>query len=434
MSLLRLSHILDQRRALAAVGLAVVAFAVYNANMRSIGAGDTFPARYLPLSFWRTGTLHLERFDTEMNTGHGLVYWTLQMNGHEESAYPIVTPVLIAPLYAPAAYYLSRTGWDIHRVKAISGVMEKLCASLIAAASVAVIYLVLLGIASPRTALILTIAYAFGTNTWVTSSQALWQHGLGELLLATVLYAAGRAVERPRWSIVAGLCCALMAFNRPGDGMMVIAVSAYFLQARTWKPFLIPAAALSAALLGYNVVVYGAPTGGYAYLNPYSFAFDTFPNGVAGLLVSPAKGLFVFSPFLLLLIAVSPWRFCEAGQKRLAALLIAGLISEIIVYGRTQWDGGFCFGPRYFSGLLPAMIWLIAPLAGSMRRPLRFAFVALIAVAIGVQAAGAFFYPSSGIDEVYRHEHWTLWHPLYNTVIRDIRAGRMPPTLFDDRK
>ena len=262
MFLLRLSRVFHQRRTLAALGLAVVAFVVYNANLRLIDSGDTFPARYLPLAIWRTGTLHLDLFNTEMNTGYSPVYWTVRLRGHDQSAYPIVTPVLVTPLYAPAAYYLSRTGWNPQRVRVISAVMEKLCASLIAATSVAVMYLVLLGIASPRTALILTIAYAFGTNTWVTSSQAMWQHGLGELLLATVLYAAPRAEERPRWSFVAGVCCALMAFNRPADGIMVMAVSAYFLRARMWKAFLIPAAALSAALLAYNVLVFGAATAG----------------------------------------------------------------------------------------------------------------------------------------------------------------------------
>jgi hypothetical protein len=55
---------------------------------------------------------------------------------------------------------------------------------------------------------------------------------LGELLLAVVLYAAARAEERPLWSVVAGICCALMVFNRPGDGLMVIMVSAFFLQAK----------------------------------------------------------------------------------------------------------------------------------------------------------------------------------------------------------
>src|ERR1019366_10555823 len=236
MALLQPERAFDRRRVLAAIGLAVIAFVVYNANLRPIAEGDSFPARYLPLAIWRTGTLHLELFDKAMNTGHGLVYWTMPMRGHEVSRYPIVTPLLVTPLYAPAAYYLSTSGWNSRQVKKVSGAMEKFSASLIAAVSVAIMYLVLIGMASPRTALILTIAYAFGTNTWVTSSQALWQHGTGELLLAIVLYAAPRAAERARWSNVAGICCALMAFNRPADGMMAIAVSAYFvLQAKTWK-------------------------------------------------------------------------------------------------------------------------------------------------------------------------------------------------------
>ncbi len=433
MALLQPERALDRRRVLAAIGLAVIAFVVYNANLRPIAEGDSFPARYLPLAIWRTGTLHLELFDKAMNTGYGFVYWTMPLRGHEVSRYPIVTPLLVTPLYAPAAYYLSETGWDSRRVKKVSAAMEKLSASLIAAVSVAIMYLVLIGIASPRTALILTIAYAFGTNTWVTGSQALWQHGTGELLLAVVLFAAPRAAERARWSNVAGICCALMAFNRPADGMMAIAVSAYFvLQAKTWKPFLATAVTMSAVWLAYNVAVYGAVTGGYASMSAGHYVSDTMLDGVAGLLVSPTKGLFVFSPFLLLLLAASPKRFPEDTQKRLAVLLLAGLICELIVYSRTQWAGGFCFGPRYFSGSLPAMIWLIAPLVDSMKRPLRFAAVALIAVAIAFQAAGAFYYPSSGMDVVYAQEHWTLWHPKYNTVLRDFHAGRIGQTMFDD--
>lgn len=431
MSLLRISRAFRQRRASAALGLAVVAFAVYNANLRVIDSGDTFPARYLPLAIWRTGTLHLDLFKTEMNAGHSYVYWTASLRGHDYSNYPIVTPVLVTPLYAPAAYYLSTTGWNARRVKVASGVMEKLCASLIAAASVAVMYLALLRITPPRNALLLTIAYAFGTNTWVTSSQALWQHGVGELLLATVLYAAVRAGEHSRWCFLAGVCCSLMVFNRPGDGIMAMAVSAYFLQPRMWKAFLIPAAALSAVLLAPNVVIFGGVTGGYVYTNPGRDVSHTIAEGVAGLLVCPAKGLFIFSPFLLLLLAASPRRFHDAGQKRLAALLIVGLVCELVVYGRAQWVGGLCFGPRLLSGSLPAMIVLIAPLAASMRRPLRLGFIALIAISIALQAAGAFYYPSSGVDGTYVLQPWTLWHPLYNTVIRDIRSGPMTLPNFE---
>jgi 4-hydroxybenzoate polyprenyltransferase len=46
------------RRA-AALLLGLLCLLVYNANLRWIGAGDTFPARYLPLGIWRHGTLEV---------------------------------------------------------------------------------------------------------------------------------------------------------------------------------------------------------------------------------------------------------------------------------------------------------------------------------------------------------------------------------------
>jgi hypothetical protein len=103
MSILPTSRVVHQRPLLAALGLAVVAFVVYNTNLRLIDAGDTFPARYQPLAFWRTGTLHLDLFAKPMNTGYSTVFWTVRLRGHDESNYPIVTPVLVTPLYAPAA-------------------------------------------------------------------------------------------------------------------------------------------------------------------------------------------------------------------------------------------------------------------------------------------------------------------------------------------
>jgi len=411
----------------------VVAFLVYNANLRLIDSEDSLPARYLPLAIWRTGTLYLDTFEWEMNTGRPKGYWTIRLRGHSISSYPIVTPVLVTPLYGPAAYYLARTEWDPRKSMFISAAMEKLCASLIAVASVVVMYLVLAGMVSARSALLLTTAYAFGTNTWVTSSQAMWQHGLSELLLAIVLYAAPRSEQRARWAAVAGICCALMAANRPADGLMALAVSAWFLRPATWRPFLTAAAPVAIATVAFNVGVYGKLSGGYGYLLSHAFpAQHATLEGMVGLLVSPAKGLMVFSPFFIILLAASPRRFRQGGQRRLAILLTLGVALELLLYGRSVWNS-YSFGPRYLSGSLPAMIWLIAPVVDAMKRPLRLALIGTIAFAIGMQTVGAFYYPSSGTEILYRREPWTLWHPLFNTVIRDFQAGPIMPGVIGRR-
>ena len=86
--------------------------------------------------------------------------------------------MLIAPLYLPAVGYLHLRGWTDARLDHVAQVMEKLSASLVAALSASLLYLLLRRRAAPPIALLLTLAYAFGTTTWVISSQALWQHGM----------------------------------------------------------------------------------------------------------------------------------------------------------------------------------------------------------------------------------------------------------------
>lgn len=421
-----------QSRTAAAVALAALAFLIYNANLRPIASGDTVAARYLPLAIRKSGTTQLDSLMTEMDQIRAPKYWLFPARGHQYSAYPIVTPVVLTPLYAPAAAYLSYVhDWQPDAVERVSGVMEKLSAALIAAVSVAILYLALLRIVRPRTALLLVIAYAFGTNTWMTSSQGLWQHGLGALLLAIVLYAACRAEEHWRWSAIAGVCCALIAFNRPADGLMVVAVSLFFLTRRTWMPFVIAGAAIALPFLLYNLAIYQSVIGGYGHFYIGSHVKSSPSVGFAGVLFSPAKGLFVFSPFLLLLFVASPHRFATAWQKVLAFCLIAGLVAQVILCGRMIWTGGHCFGPRLLAGLVPLMIWLIAPVVDDLTRPKRLIFATLVAFSIGMQLIGAFYYPSSGMDALYERDPWKLWSPAHNTVLRDFRAGRMPMTYAD---
>ena len=50
--------------------LGVLCLLVYNANLRTIGAGDTLPARYLPLTLWHDGTFALDSNARLVAHGH----------------------------------------------------------------------------------------------------------------------------------------------------------------------------------------------------------------------------------------------------------------------------------------------------------------------------------------------------------------------------
>jgi hypothetical protein len=76
--------------------------------------------------------------------------------------------------------------------------------------------------------------------------------------------------------------------------------------------------------------------------------------GLYGFLLSPAKSVFLFAPPLVLAIP-GLW---PLGRRRpgLAVLAAAGPAAYLLFFSRyTQWEGGYCVGPRY---MLPAMALL----------------------------------------------------------------------------
>src|SRR5205085_1944253 len=253
--------------------LGLVCLLVYNANFRQIGCGDTFSARYLPLGIWRYGTLKLDRIAHWAGHGYPIresdavkpkganyiyppAYWIAHgRHNHLVSFYPVVAPLLVSPLYLPAVIYLHHHKWEQPWVDWVAEAMEKLAASILAAVASVFVYLLVRRDAG-RWGLALTLAFAFGTNTWMTSSQALWQHGAGELLIALALLLA---VSRPTPVRVAalGVVCIGIAANRPPDALIAGSIAFWLLWSRrsaVWW-WLAGAAVPFAALLFYNIGV-----------------------------------------------------------------------------------------------------------------------------------------------------------------------------------
>src|SRR6185436_14552796 len=150
-------------------------------------------------------------------------YWIIRTRNNQlASLYPVVTPLLVAPLYLPAVIWLNAHGWEQPQIDRVAELMEKISASLLASIATLLMYLVLRrdGI---RWNLPLTMVFAFGTNTWMISSQALWQHGTGELLIALALLLLLGPASPTRTALL-GAVCVLMAANRPPDLLIAGAI------------------------------------------------------------------------------------------------------------------------------------------------------------------------------------------------------------------
>lgn len=450
--------------------LGLFCFVVYNANLRQIGAGDTVPARYLPLILWHDGTVALDANARLVAHGHSMVanqnrpagadgqvtyfepsaFWVVRTRQHQlASLYPVVTPLLVAPLYAPAVLWLNAHGWEQPQVDRVAELMEKVSASLLAALASVLMYLVLRR-DSTRWSLPLAIAFAFGTNTWMISSQALWQHGTGELLIALALLLVVVPASAVRIALL-GAVCALMAANRPPDALIAVAIVLFTVWSRRRSALwlLAGAAVPLAALLYYNLDFIGHYAGGYALgKSPSKDFFHPGWSGLAGLLVSPTRGLLVFSPFLVFIPLGLIQRLRATGSRGLAVALSFAVVAQFLLYSQADWRAGVSWGPRWLTNLLPILVWMLAPAPLVLRPLARGLLIMAMVASVGVQMIGAFWYTKTSDELIFAGDPasmraaWSLRNVPFLTELRHPRARgelqcdaggsieRMGPTLL----
>jgi hypothetical protein len=170
--------------------------------------------------------------------------------------------------------------------------------------------------------------------------------------------------------------------------------------------------------LAFNEIRCGVPLplGRYAG-HDYSSQVPAWGNALAGFLslaISPGKGLFWFSPPLLLALTGARGLFRRAP---VLALSVAGvsLIHLLVISHLTFFGGDRCWGPRYGIPLMP--LWALAfPFAAArVRRPRRLLFP-LAAAGLLVQILGVslehqrFFYERNLPGLFWATAPWFYFH------------------------
>jgi hypothetical protein len=132
------------------------------------------------------------------------------------------------------------------------------------------------------------------------------------------------------------------------------------------------------------------------------------------LLFSPGKGLFVFSPVLLMPAAFlrALWR---CGRAEVLLLLAISAICLAVYCRWHAWDGGLCWGPRFLVPLIAPWLALMgrAPMTGPWPRRL-LVLTALPGAAL--QLIGVALHPKWMVFA--RGEVYSLWQ-AYPLVLGD---------------
>ncbi len=318
------------------------------------------------------------------------------------------------------AVYLSPWVWLGNKLQPALGVewapvfVASFAHSLSTATTWALFFLILLtyGVRHRRAAIFAVLAMA--SSLAFPYARSLFS----EPLLALLLTAAWLCFRQQgsRWFLFAalgGLALALAITVRPTT--VVLLPAFWFLaweQHRsqvttrlTWRPsgwirggWRLGVVCLLAILgiglfIGYNYARFG---------QLFTTGFTVFPDGrpvgwnspiwygLAVFLISPGKAIWLYAP-LLVLGAVgwrSLWKCARISAISVAWLFIANLVLHSLW---CQPEGGYCWGPRFFVGILPL---LLLPAAIFVDREsgrllgLRTAAVVLVCLGIGVQLLG----------------------------------------------
>jgi hypothetical protein len=370
-----------------ALTLGLLAFAGYWSTLEGPISGDASSHVYLAYSFLTDGDAEIGECVTEPPLGRCLVW---SFGRHQYAPYLPGNALLLTPLALGASAVGIRPPSPL-----ALGVLAKLQASLLVSASVAVLFIALRRVVERRAALLLTLAYAFGTFAFAIASQILWEHAATLLCLCLAL---AFVLGPERTTHRAGIPVGLAVLVRPQNVFFAAGVLAYlWLRRRRAVPgFLAWGAPSAVFLLVFDLITLGSP-----FATTRVWLPGTAPlEGVAGMFVSPSRGLLVYGPFLLVALAAlaTAWREPAAPASphgdRVVLLRIMSLVlvANVVLFAlHEEWWGGWAFGNRYLGDLAPVYVVAIAHVWDRwVARPLaRAAFAIAVGWAVLLQALGA---------------------------------------------
>ena len=356
------------------------------------------------------GSLNLENLPAFSGTS-----WTFLFDGHQRTdRFPG------AILFTVPFSFVIRTG-------TFSLISSGVAAAVACAGAVTLMHRVLLTLVSKKTALGAALVLAFGTSVWSVASDAIWTEGPTMLALGLSMW----ALTQQRW-FLAGAGYAFAILCRPHTAVFALVAGVWeSRQRRSWLPMIkvgVVSALGFAGLLLWNKVnsglwdifpgTYGGRIASATDTNPGGQATSfEWTNDLISTFFAPLRGIFVYSPFLLLVLPGlrRAWKVAPTWVRSSA---IGGVVYLVVQLAGNSWIGGPIFGYRL---ILPSLFawWPLLVLAyqqWTVRRPWsRITFYVLALVSIWWFAQGALVFPveyfyTNPLDYVY----WRSWNvPLF---------------------
>jgi len=397
-------------------------------NKLAIQSEDTLPAVFLPVAIIKEKTLYLNSYYNMMieryphpddkDQVRGLTpFYLKKIDNNYASAFTIITPLISLPVY----FLPLKLGISITWENLIT--LSKISSSLIMALAGGFLYLLLKKQFSldEKKALILTTIYLFGTVNFAMLSQSMWQHGTLQLFSILGLYFILDLVKSPNFkpssAFLGGLFYGLAVLSRPTVALALGLVGLFMLfKMGNFKSFfkagfftMLGLLLNVAFFLWYNNKYYiGIENQGYTS-QLFGSWVSPFPISFTGTWISPSKGIITYSPIFLFSF-VGFYIAMKKGWKENAQFIFYFLIvvlHTLVMSFWKHWYGGYSFGYRMSSDIIPYLIILMVPFIKSQSFDKnKIVFWILFYISIFMQVFGIIFFDG-------------IWHAAYDTGFKN---------------
>jgi hypothetical protein len=300
-----------------------------------------------------------------------------------------------------------------------------------------------------RAALTVGVVAALGTSAWSTLSRALWSQTTAVLMVSGVLFACTGILRRheqgetsrPRDAAIAGVLAGAAVAARPTGVMVLSAVGLWLLitERRQLIPFVSGAACSLAIWVAVNLWAYGQLLAPYYSLGRAGFGGGMFGR-LAEDLVSPNRGLLIFSPVVVLSVAGAVLAFRGRGPlpRAFVACLVLAVCGHLLAVSGSGLFSGASYGPRYTADLIPVLVVLALPaveaIFGSPQKAIAMAALVLAGVSVLMHAPGAISKPSecwNAVPNDISSHQGRVWDWTDLQALRGVRVLRETGSVRD---
>jgi hypothetical protein len=425
-----------------AFALFISLFVLYHLNVTNLDEGDATPSANLPIALLSTGKLSFDpdvfpelfkwrslppfrpqddfffldwnaffgdRTAREWRTAgklefNGPRYYVVESKVRHVyvSTFEPIPGLAILPFVAP--FYAADHA--LHTKMALRGSVAKLGSASLTAACAVLIFLIAFRRTTPRRALLLAAIYGVGTCAWAVSSQNIWQQTVNQFLLTAGAYGILGRIDRRSVAAVAGLALgAAFATRATGAFVLLAALTQLAVYHRkSVLPFVLGVLPVPILIGIYNLHYFGSPLSFAQELVGHTIAIEKTGSpglwqtplwqGALGLLVSPSRGLVVFSPVLVPAFWGVERVFRRPEWHSLRPFAAGALLMMMTQCKWFDWWGGHAYGYRPWLDAVPFLVLCLLPVVQYLTETLarRAVFSVAFAWSVFVQALGALSY------------------------------------------